>query len=272
MNRIGLDSSQVVSPILKIERVTKRFGGVYAINDISLDIFKGDVLALVGDNGAGKSTLIKIVSGAYRPDEGSIYFNGNRVHFTSPMDARRVGIETIYQNLAIMDNLDISSNIFMGREIKNKGFLGYFGLLNIKEMKQCASELLKNFNVSVGSIDKLVQNLSGGQRQIVSLSRAIYFNAQIILMDEPTAALGVAETQKVYEFINEVRKKDIAVVIVSHNINEVFNIADRFAILKTGKLVAVTKKEETTVDEIVSMIISGKVNDNLAVKNSKKTS
>jgi len=263
MKQNELSKRQKNSPILKITGVTKRFGGVCAIMDISLDIYRGEVLALVGDNGAGKSTLIKILSGVYIPDEGSIYFCGNKVSFTSPMDARRLGIETIYQNLALMDNLDISSNIFMGREVRAKGFLGSLGLLNIKEMRGCASRLLNNFNISLRSVDEQVANLSGGQRQIVSLCRAVYFNAQVILMDEPTAALGVAETQKVYEFINEVRKRGIAVVIVSHNINEVFNVADRFAVLKTGRLVTVIEKDETSVDNIVSMIISGKVNNNL---------
>jgi ABC-type sugar transport system ATPase subunit len=159
-----------------------------------------------------------------------------------------------------MDNLDIPANIFMGREIRANNFLGSLGLLHLKNMREKALELLHNFNIKIENVNTSVKNLSGGQRQMVSISRAIYFNAQVIIMDEPTAALGVAETQKVYEFIERLKASDISVIIISHNINEVFNLADRFMVLKTGNLVGIKRKEETSIDQIVTMIISGQDN------------
>ena len=156
-----------------------------------------------------------------------------------------------------MDNLDIPANIFMGRELRRKNFLGSLGLLHLKNMREKAIELLDNFNIKIENVNTSVKNLSGGQRQMVSISRAIYFNAQVIIMDEPTAALGVAETQKVYEFIERLKERDISVIIISHNINEVFSLADRFMVLKTGSLVGIKRKADTSIDQIVAMIISG---------------
>lgn len=248
------------APVIKMENITKHFGGVYAVKNVNFELYKGEVLALVGDNGAGKSTLIKILSGAYAADEGDIYIRSKKAKIESPTDARKLGIETIYQHLALMDNLDIPANIFMGREIRTKNFLGSLGLLHLKNMREKALELLNTFNIKLDNVDATVKNLSGGQRQMVSISRAIYFNAQVIIMDEPTAALGVAETQKVYEFIDRLKENDISVIIISHNINEVFNIADRFMVLKTGTLVGIKRKEETSIDQIVAMIISGQNN------------
>jgi len=247
-------------PVVKMENITKHFGGVYAVKNVNFELYKGEVLALVGDNGAGKSTLIKILSGAYIADEGEIHIRGKKVNMESPTDARKFGIETIYQDLALMDNLDIPANIFMGREIRKKNILGSLGLLHLRSMKKKSIELLNNFNIKIDNVNTVVKNLSGGQRQMVSISRAIYFNAQVIIMDEPTAALGVAETQKVYDFIERLKKNDISVIIISHNINEVFNLADRFMVLKTGNLVGIKRKEETSIDEIVTMIISGQCN------------
>lgn len=244
-------------PVIKMENITKHFGGVYAVKNVNFDLYKGEVLALVGDNGAGKSTLIKILSGAYVADEGEIYIKDKKVTIESPTDARRLGIETIYQHLALMDHLDIPANIFMGREIRAKNFLGSLGLLHLKNMREKAVELLDTFNIKIKNVNVKVNNLSGGQRQMVAISRAIYFNAQVIIMDEPTAALGVAETKKVYEFIERLKENEISVIIISHNINEVFNLADRFMVLKTGNLVGIKRKEETSIDQIVTMIISG---------------
>ena len=246
------------SPILSMESITKRFGGVYAVHDVSFDLYPGEVLALVGDNGAGKSTLVKVLSGAYIADEGEITLRGEKVRIENPMQARRLGIETIYQHLALMNNLDIPANIFMGREIRATGPLGRIGLMNLKEMRYKSVSLLEGFEIRVPDPGREVENLSGGQRQMVTISRAVYFQAQVIIMDEPTAALGVSETRKVYEFIHRLKVQGIAVIIISHNINEVFDVADRFLVLKTGKLVGIKRKQETNIDQIVTMIISGK--------------
>jgi D-xylose transport system ATP-binding protein len=242
-----------------MEHITKHFGGVYAVDDVSFDLYAGEVLAVVGDNGAGKSTLIKILAGAHVADEGDIYVRGQRVTIETPRDARELGIETIYQNLALMNNLDIASNIFMGRELRTTPLLGRLGWMNLGAMASKSLELLRNFDIKVDDANRTVSRLSGGQRQMVAISRAIYFEAQIIIMDEPTAALGVAETRKVYDFIERLKDEGISVIIISHNINEVINVADRIMVLKTGKLVGIECKEKTTVDQIVAMIISGNV-------------
>ena len=244
--------------IVKIENITKQFGGVYAVNDISFKLYRREVLALVGDNGAGKSTLVKILSGALVADRGRIYVNGKQVKIKNPMDARELGIEMIYQQLALMNNLDIPSNIFMGREIRQNWILGSLGAMNLRAMRRKTKDLLNGFKISIGDISKEVRNLSGGQRQLVAICRAVYFQAQIIIMDEPTAALGVAEAKKVYHFINKLKKVGVSVIIISHNINEVYEVADRVMVLKTGKLVDVVRKGEATIDDIVTMIISGK--------------
>ncbi|OGO38136.1 MAG: hypothetical protein A2W35_03710 [Chloroflexi bacterium RBG_16_57_11] len=251
----GVNSSQ---PIVRMEHVTKHFGGVYAVRDVSFGLYPGEVLALVGDNGAGKSTLVKILSGAYLADEGEIYIRDTKVRIENPMHARRLGIETIYQHLALMNNLDIAANIFMGREIRARSPLGRLGLMNLREMRNKSVRLLEGFEIIVPDPKREVENLSGGQRQIVTISRAIYFQAQVIIMDEPTAALGVSETRKVYEFIHRLKEQGIAIIIISHNINEVFDVADRFLVLKTGGLVGIRRKDETSIDQIVTMIISGK--------------
>ena len=243
---------------VSLRGVTKHFGGVSALKDIDLDIRPGEVLALVGDNGAGKSTLIKIISGAYAADEGDMYVEGRKVRIENPADAKRLNIETIYQDLALMDNLDLAPNIFIGREIVKGGLGRVLRLLNNSKMAEETLNILRKLNIKVPDIKRRVFTLSGGQRQAVAISRAIYFNAKLIIMDEPTAALGVEETRQVYSLIRELRQNGIAVIIISHNINEVFDIADKFVVLKTGMLVGVRRKEATTLDEILRMIIGGR--------------
>lgn len=245
-------------PIVRMENIHKHFGGVVAIDNVSFDLHEGEVLALVGDNGAGKSTLMKVLSGALRADAGSIYLRGRKVRIENPQDARRLGIETIYQNLALLNNLDIPANIFMGRELRASGPLGRIGLMNLRQMRGRAREMLESFDIKIGDVDREVKDFSGGQRQMVSISRAIYFKANVLIMDEPTAALGVAETRKVYEFIRTLKRSHISIIIISHNINEVFEVADRFMVLKTGALVGIKSKAETSIDDIVSMILSGR--------------
>lgn len=246
-------------PLVRMEHITKRFGGIYAVNDVSFELNRGEVLALVGDNGAGKSSLMKILSGAYEADAGSIYVRGEKVRIENPMDSRKMGIETIYQNLTLVNTLDIPANVFLGREIRRGGFLGRLGLMNLAEMRSGAFGLLDDFRIAIKDPDQEVKNLSGGQRQLVAISRAVEFEAKIIIMDEPTAALGVAETKKVYEFIHRLKEKHLSVIIISHNINEVFGVADRFMVMKTGSLVGIKRKEDTNIDDIVGMIISGRL-------------
>jgi ribose transport system permease protein len=245
-------------PYLSLRGISKHFGGVSALKDIDLDIRPGEVLALVGDNGAGKSTLIKIISGAYKADGGEIFVRGRKVRIESPADAKRLNIETIYQDLALMDDLELAPNIFIGREIVRGGLGRPIRFLNNAKMAEETVRILKKLNIEVPDIKRKVFNLSGGQRQAVAISRAIYFNARLLIMDEPTAALGVEETRKVYALVRELRQNGIAVIIISHNINEVFDVADQFVVLKTGMLVGVRRKEETSLDEILRMIIGGK--------------
>jgi len=245
-------------PYLSLRGISKHFGGVSALKDIDLDIRAGEVLALVGDNGAGKSTLIKIIAGAYKADEGEIFVEGRKVRIETPADAKHFNIETIYQDLALMDDLELAPNIFIGREIVRGGVGRIIRFLNNAKMAEETVRILKKLNIEVPDIKRKVFNLSGGQRQAVAISRAIYFNAKLLIMDEPTAALGVEETRKVYALIRELRQNGIAVIIISHNINEVFDVADKFVVLKTGMLVGVRRKEETSLDEILRMIIAGK--------------
>ena len=256
---LSTNSSGSSVPLIRMENITKRFGGICAVNDVTFELNPGEVLALVGDNGAGKSSLMKILSGAYEAEVGSIYIRGQKVRIENPMDSRRLGIETIYQNLTLVNTLDIPSNIFLGREIRHGGFLGRLGLMNLLEMRESAFALLDDFRITIKDSDQEVKNLSGGQRQMVSISRAVEFEAKIIIMDEPTAALGVAETKKVYEFIHQLKEKHLSVIIISHNINEVFSVADRFMVMKTGSLVGIKRKEDTSIDDIVGMIISGRL-------------
>jgi ABC-type sugar transport system ATPase subunit len=253
-----MDTTARRQPYISLSGITKHFGGVYALKDITLDVYPGEVMALVGDNGAGKSTLIKIISGAYSTDEGDIFIEGRKVRIDTPADAKRFNIETIYQDLALMDNLDLAPNIFIGREILSGGIGRILKVLDKKKMAEETVRVLAKLNIQVPDIKRKVFRLSGGQRQAVAIGRAIYFNARLIIMDEPTAALGVEETCKVYSVISELRRNGIAVIIISHNINEVFDVADTFAVLKTGELVGVRKKAETSLDEILRMIIAGK--------------
>jgi len=249
-------NSKTNEVVIRMENITKRFGGICAVDDISFELYKGEILVLVGDNGAGKTTLLKILSGAYTADYGRIFVNGKLEKIENPMDARKLGTEMIYQDLALMDNLDIPSNIFMGREIRRRHILGLLGAMNLRAMRQKAEDLLNSFDISL-NIRKIVRNLSGGQRQMVAISRAVYFDAKVIIMDEPTAALGVRETKRVNDSILKLKDIGISVIIISHNIKEVYELADRFMVMKNGKLVGTVRKEDITVDEIVAMIITG---------------
>ena len=239
--------------ILKVEGVSKNFGSVVALNNVSLEVYEDEVVGLVGDNGAGKSTLIKILSGNFPPDKGSVYLEGKRVSFRRPSDARLMGIETVYQDLALCGNLDAVANLFIGREITRK-FLG-FDVLQKAEMDRQAVQVLARIGTNFPSVHELVEYMSGGQRQAVALGRFIGWGDKLILLDEPTAALGVRETSHVLDLVAKTRKeKGVSMILISHNLQHVFKIADRIVVMRLGEVVGVRERRRTTPDEIVSLI------------------
>lgn len=248
-----------MEPLLRAVNLTKRFGGLVAVNKVSLDVYRGEVVGLVGDNGAGKSTLIKMISGVYQPDGGEVEFDSQKMALNDPREARNIGIETIYQDLALAENLDVSSNIFLGREVK-KPFVGNLvKTLDRRHMRQESATVLERLGVHVPSLIQQTRNLSGGQRQAVAIARAIYWNALLMIMDEPTAALGVAEQHKVLLLVRTLRDQGVPVIIISHNMQDIFAVADRIVIMRRGFKVGERKAAETTVDEIVSLMVGAEV-------------
>ncbi len=241
--------------IISAVNLTKRFGGLTAVDNASLDVKAGEVIGLVGDNGAGKSTFIKMIAGAYQPDEGELYFDGKKVAFSSPREARDLGIETIYQDLALAENLDVGSNIFLGREIK-RGYLGgLIRTLDRKKMREESSIVLDRLDIKIPSLTQQIRNLSGGQRQTVAIARSIYWNARMMIMDEPTAALGVSEQRKVLTLVRTLAGQGVPVIIISHNMQDIFAVADRIVIMRRGKKVGERIATETTPDEIVKLMV-----------------
>ena len=236
--------------------LNKRYGGLHALRDVDLKIYRGEVLALVGDNGAGKSTLIKAISGALVPDAGSIRFDGTEVSFTRPTDATAVGIETVHQNLGLVDELDVTQNVFLGRELTQSS-LGFLPRLDKQEMRRQTVELLRNFSIAMPKLNDPVRKLSGGQRQIIAISRLLLAEPKLLIMDEPMAALGIDEGSKVLQLVAKLRETGIATLIISHNLEHVFGLADRVAVMKNGAMVGVKRTDETTREEIVSMITIG---------------
>jgi D-xylose transport system ATP-binding protein len=251
-------------PIVEMREIDKHYNGVHAVRGVNLDIYSGEVHALVGDNAAGKSSLIKILSGAVAKDGGTISFEGQRVEITQPRDAKNLGIETVYQDLALADNLDVASNVFLGREITKAGVLRF--LLDNREMEQRSHSLLSRLKINIPNIRQRVRSMSGGQRQSIAIARCVCFNARVVILDEPTAALGVVETNKVYALIREMRDQGLAVLLISHNLNHVFENCDRITVLKTGRLVGSRRVVETTQDEILRMIVSGVVSEEPVTK------
>ncbi|GAA2813066.1 ATP-binding cassette domain-containing protein [Crossiella cryophila] len=244
-----------MTPVLQARGLVKRYGKVTAINGADFDLEPGEVLAVVGDNGAGKSSLIKALSGALIPDEGEIRIDGEVVRLSGPLDARRHGIETVYQNLALAPAQDIASNLFLGRERRRAGVLGsVFRLLDTKGMRAEAARVLGELGIGISSMTQAVETLSGGQRQGVAVARAAAFGNRVVIMDEPTAALGVAESGKVLELINRIRERGLPVVLISHNMPHVFDIADRVHVHRLGKRVALVSPRERTMNEVVGLI------------------
>ncbi len=241
------------APLVEIKELSIAFGGIKAVDSASLDLYPGEVVALLGHNGAGKSTLIKILSGAYKRDSGHIYINGEEASISNPRDAKAYGIETIYQTLAVADNVDAAANLYLGREI-----LTSWGTLDDVAMEAEAREVMGRLNPNFQRFKDPVSKLSGGQRQSVAIARAILFNARILVMDEPTAALGPQETEQVGDLIKHLKTEGIGIFLISHDIHDVFDLADRVAVMKNGKMVGSAKTSEVTKDEVLGMIILGK--------------
>lgn len=240
--------------LLETRNITKRFGGLTAVDQVSIGVRAGEVLALLGDNGAGKSTLIKMISGVYRPDEGEILIGGKKADIGSPMDALAAGIETIYQDLALAENLDVGANIFLGRE-RMKRRLGILKVLDDAAMAREAQTVLDRLDIHIPSLKSTIKTLSGGQRQAVAISRSIYWDAKILIMDEPTAALGIAEQRKVLSLVRTLKEQGIGVIIISHQMYDVFEVADRLAVMRRGVKVGERMVSETTPDDVVGLIV-----------------
>ena len=239
-------------PLLQARSIAKHFGALQALTDVDLDIRAGQVLAILGDNGAGKSTFIKILSGAYEASAGTLLLDGAPAHFASPQDAADAGIATIFQELALSENLSIAENVFLGRELVQR-VLGV-PFLRRREMKQRVAELLRDLDAHVTDTDAAVGSLSGGQRQAVAISRALNLNARLVIMDEPTAALAVAETRKVLQLIRRLAGGGRAVILISHNMHDVFEVADRIVVFRRGRKIAERLRSATDPEEVVSFI------------------
>lgn len=240
--------------LLDIKGVSKRFGAVQALSKVDFEVKEGEVMALVGDNGAGKSTLIKGIAGIYPFDEGEVNFDGKQVAIRGPRDSAELGIEIVYQDLALADNLDVVANMFLGREYLQKPL----NLLNETRMEQASIETLTSLSVTtLRSVRQTVAGLSGGQRQAVAVAKAVMWNSRLVILDEPTAALGVAQTRQVLDLVHRLAEKGLAVVLISHNLYDIFEVADRITVLRLGKKVGIFQASETTQQEIVHAITAG---------------
>ena len=249
-------SVSVTEVILQARGLVKRYGKVTALDHADFELYPGEVLAVIGDNGAGKSSLIKALSGAVQVDEGDIALEGEQVAFSSPMDAREAGIETVYQNLALSPALSIADNMFMGREIRKRGLLGkWLKMLDHAEMQRVARDKLSELGLmTIQNIDQAVETLSGGQRQGVAVARAAAFGSKVVIMDEPTAALGVKESRKVLELVQDVKSRGLPIVLISHNMPHVFEVADRIHIHRLGKRLCVIDPREYSMSDAVALM------------------
>jgi D-xylose transport system ATP-binding protein len=246
-------ANPLATPLVEMIGMRKQFGAVRAVDDVSCELYPGEVVGLLGHNGAGKTTLIKMLAGAYPEDGGTIKVRGRPVKLTSPRDAQRAGIETIYQHLALADNIDAAGNLFLGRELRTR-----WGTLDTHRMAHEAGKIIRRINPSFTQTHLPVRALSGGQRQTVAIARALYFDAKILIMDEPTAALGPGETRMVKEIIQGLKRDGIGIFLVSHEMRDVFDVCDRLVVLKNGKLVGTARISEVTEEEVLGMIILGK--------------
>jgi D-xylose transport system ATP-binding protein len=241
------------APLVELRNINVAFGGVHAVRDVSIDLRPGEVVGLVGGNGAGKSTLTKVLSGAQRADTGEIHINGAPVEISNPRDAKAFGIETIYQTLALADNLDAPANLFLGRELTSR-----VGNLDDDRMEDATRKVMGRLNPNFHRFNMPVKSLSGGQRQAVAIARAVYFNAKILIMDEPTAALGPAETAQVRNVVRQLKADGIGIFLISHDIHDVYDLADRVSVMYHGRIVDTVDKDSVTTEDILGMIILGK--------------
>ena len=242
------------TPLVEMQHINVAFGGVHAVQDVTVDLRPGEVVGLVGGNGAGKTTLIRCLSGAHPADSGQILIDGLPVSIANPRDAKALGIETIYQTLALAENIDASANVFLGRELTSR-----FGDLDDAAMESATRRVMGRLNPNFKNFKTPVVSLSGGQRQAIAIGRAVHFNARILIMDEPTAALGPAETAQVRDLIKQLKSEGIGIFLISHDIHDVFDLADRISVMLHGKLVGTVNKADVTTDEILGMIIMGKL-------------
>jgi D-xylose transport system ATP-binding protein len=250
MTAAAIERNPAAAPAVALEGIMKTFGGVVALQDVSVQIAEGEIVAIVGDNGAGKSTLMKVISGVYRPDGGRVLIDGVEHELHGPGDAKERGIEVVYQDLALADSQEVYMNMFLGREITS----GPLRLLNKRRMRAETSKILDELDVRIPSSNAIVRNLSGGQRQGIAIGRAVHWAKRLVLMDEPTAALGVQETARVEQIIARLRERGLAVMMVSHNLDQVFRLADRVYVLRRGQLAGERVIRDTHGDEIVALI------------------
>jgi len=262
------DSATTPSPpkngspqLVEMRNISVAFGGVHAVWDVTVDLHAGEVVGLVGGNGAGKSTLMRALSGAHPPDGGQIKVDGRPVSITNPRDAKALGIETIYQTLALADNIDAAGNLFLGRELTTRA-----GSLDDAAMESATRKVIRRLNPNFKNFKAPVVSLSGGQRQSVAIGRAVHFNARILIMDEPTAALGPAETAQVRNLVKQLKDEGIGIFLISHDIHDVFDLSDRITVMLHGRLVGTVNKEDVTTDEVLAMIIIGKLPGEISQK------
>jgi D-xylose transport system ATP-binding protein len=248
-----MEPPATAAPLVEMRNISIAFGGIKAVNNVSIELHRGEVVGLLGHNGAGKSTLIKILSGAYTADAGEIWVNGELAHIASPRDAKAYGIETIYQTLALAENIDAAANVFLGRELLTR-----WGTLNDAAMEAETRRMMAGLNPDFRRFKDPVRALSGGQRQSVAIARAVYFNARILIMDEPTAALGPAETKQVSDLTLSLKEKGIGILLISHDIHDVFDLSDRVYVMKNGRIVGSAYVQNVTKDDVLGMIILGK--------------
>ncbi len=251
---VAADFAPQAAPLVEMNDISIAFGGIRAVDHASIDLYPGEVVGLLGHNGAGKSTLIKVLSGAYKRDSGSIRIDGKDAEISNPRDAKAYGIETIYQTLALADNVDAAANLYLGRELRTR-----WGTLDDIAMEAECRKVMGRLNPNFRRFKEPVKSLSGGQRQSVAIARAIHFNARILIMDEPTAALGPQETAQVGELIMQLKAQGIGIFLISHDIHDVFDLADRLAVMKNGRVVGTAHVNDVTKDEVLGMIILGKV-------------
>ena len=242
------------APLVEMRNIRVAFGGVHAVNDVSVDLYAGEVVGLVGGNGAGKSTLMHALSGAHPADSGEILINGEPVLIRNPREARQHGIEVIYQKLALADNIDAAGNVFLGRELRTRT-----GALDDSAMAAATAKVMRRLNPRFKNLRTPVRSLSGGQRQSVAIARAVQFDTKILIMDEPTAALGPAETAQVRDLVTQLKSEGIGIFLISHDIHDVFDLSDRISVMLQSKLVGTVDKDDVTKDEVLAMIIAGKL-------------